>query len=172
MVLCIFVCVVFCFWFLRMKHLWLRYESTRKNKRYRLSEDDFAKIQKFDEIQNELERLKATNPDVILADQRKQEFDRMQQGIEKLQDQICTLTGKLESVSAELETYKKENFDMSCVLSAHVAAPHMLPFSCFIKVKQEQHWRRWRSLASLAKWFASEDYGNPCAGAWCPLWNF
>lgn len=83
-----------------MKHLWLRYESTRKNKRYRLSEDDFAKIQKFDEIQNELERLKATNPDVILADQRKQE-------IEKLQDQICTLTGKLESVSAELETYKK-----------------------------------------------------------------
>ena len=120
-----------------MKRLWLRYEGTRKTKRYRLTEDDVAKIKKFDAVQNELERLKAAKPDVILADQRKQESDRLQQGIEKLQEQICTLTGKLQSVTAERDTYKKENYDMSCILSAHVSAPHMLPFSP-VKIKQEQ----------------------------------
>ena len=77
---------------------------------------------------------------MILAEQRKQESDRLQQENEKLQEQICTLTGKLQSVTAELDTYKKENHDMSCIFAAHFAVPfvEIMQENPSVKIKQEK----------------------------------
>ena len=91
----------------------LRHEEARTNKRYRLSEDEFKKIALYDALAKD---------DVA----------------ETLLKENNSLRHQLAQAEKDLEKFKRENEEMARILSQHVPAPHMLPFSPFKQVKKEQ----------------------------------
>ena len=84
----------------------LRYESRRKNLRYRLSAEDYQKIQGYDDLQKQLDEAKA-----LLAQCQDP------QGLVK----------SLQESAEHIRLLEKENVDLSRILTNYVSNPAMLP---------------------------------------------
>ena len=84
----------------------LRYESRRKNLRYRLNAEDYQKIQGYDDLQKQLDEAKA-----LLAQCQDP------QGLVK----------SLQESAERIRLLEKENVDLSRILTNYVSNPAMLP---------------------------------------------
>ena len=86
----------------------LRYESRRKNLRYRLSAEDYQKIQGYDDLQKQLE------------------LDEAKALLAQCQDPQG-LVKSLQESAERIRLLEKENVDLSRILTNYVSNPAMLP---------------------------------------------
>lgn len=116
---------------LTFKPVQLRYEKQRSQKRYRLLPEEYAKIQKYDEMmkadpQQEINRLKEQLAKTCgdLQDAGAKLLEMMTGDAQK---EISRLQGELVKKDAVLDVFKKENEDMVRILKQWVPNPMVLP---------------------------------------------